>query len=94
MAILAYNSNRWLQLIALSEKETYQRNQLRTERLRLVFVAAKLVVHEGRNWVRFSQSHGEQDRFHRLMGRLRSIKQTRGSYSSSRAAPLTAQVFR
>jgi DDE family transposase len=94
MAILAYNSNRWLQLIALSEKETYQRNQLRTERLRLVFVAAKLVVHEGRNWVRFSQSYGEQDRFHRLMGRLRSIKQTRGSYTSSRAAPLTAQVFR
>ena len=93
MAILAYNSNRWLQLIALSEKETYQRNQLRTERLRLVFVAAKLVVHEGRNWVRFSQSYGEQDRFHRLMERLRSIKQTRGSYTSSRVAPLTARVF-
>ena len=48
MAILAYNSNRWLQLMALVEQESYQRRQLRTERLRLVFVAAKLVVHEGR----------------------------------------------
>ena len=93
MAILAYNSNRWLQLMALSEKETYQRSQLRTERLRLVFVAAKLVVHEGRSWVRFSQSYGEQDRFHRLMEHLRSIQQTGGSYTSSRAAPLTVRAF-
>jgi hypothetical protein len=93
MAILAYNSNRWLQLMALGEQESYQRRQLRTERLRLVFVAAKLVRHEGRSWVRFSQSYGEQDRFHRLMKRLRSIKQNGGTYTSSRAAPLTAQVF-
>jgi Transposase DDE domain group 1 len=93
MAILAYNSNRWLQLMALGEQESYQRRQLRTERLRLVFVAAKLVVHEGRSWVRFSQSYGEQDRFHRLMERLRSIKQQGGTYTSSRAAPLTARVF-
>jgi hypothetical protein len=93
MAILAYNSNRWLQLMALSEKETYRRSQLRTERLRLVFVAAKLVVHEGRCWVRFSQSYGEQDRFHRLMEQLRSIQQTGGTYTSSRTAPLTVRVF-
>jgi hypothetical protein len=93
MAILAYNSNRWLQLMALGERERYQRRQLRTERLRLVFVAAKLVVHEGRSWVRFSQSYGEQDRFDRLMERLRSIKQKGGTYTSSRAAPLTAWVF-
>jgi hypothetical protein len=93
MAILAYNSNRWLQLMALLEQESYQRCQLRTERLRLVFVAAKLVVHEGRSWVRFTQSYGEQDRFHRLMERLRSIKQQGGTYTSSRAAPLTERVF-
>ena len=93
MAILAYNSNRWLQLMALSERETYRRTQLRTERLRLVFVAAKLVVHEGQCWVRLSQSYGEQERFHQLMERLRSIQEIRGTYSSSRAAPLTARVF-
>jgi hypothetical protein len=51
------------------------------------------VVHEGRCWVRFSQSYGEQDRFHRLMEQLRSIQQTGGTYTSSRAAPLTVRVF-
>jgi Transposase DDE domain group 1 len=93
MAILAYNSNRWLQLMALSEQQTYQRTQLRTERLRLVLVAAKLVVHEGKRWVRLSQSYGEQQRFHQLMERLRSIQNLGGTYTSSRSAPLTAPVF-
>jgi hypothetical protein len=93
MAILAYNSNRWLQLMALGEQESYQRRKLMTERLLLVFVAAKLVVHEGRSWVRFRQSYGEQDRFHRLMERLRSIQQQGGTYTSSRAVLLTARVF-
>ena len=93
MAILAYNWNRWLQLMSLPEQEAYQRTQLRTQRLRLVFVAAKLVVHEGQRWVRLSQSYGEQPRFHQLMERVRSIQIIRGSYTSNRSAPLTAGVF-
>jgi len=58
MVILAYNSNHWLQLMALSEKETYQRRQLGTERRRRVFVAAKRVVQGGQDWVCVSQSYG------------------------------------
>ena len=93
MAILGYNSNRWLQLMALSEQQTYQRTQLRTHRLRLVFVAAKLVLHEGQRWIRLSQTFVEKELFHQLMERLRSIKKVGDSYTSDRAAPLTAEVF-
>ena len=93
MAILAYNCNRWLQLMALPAGQTYQRTQLRTNRLRLVFIAAKLVLHEGRRWIRLSQTFVEKELFHGLMERLRSIQQIRGSYTSNRAVPLTARVF-
>ncbi len=93
MAILAYNCNRWLQLMALPAQQTYQRTQLRTNRLRLVFIAAKLVLHEGQRWIRLSQTFVEQELFHQLMGRLRSISKIGGCYTCNRAAPLTAQVF-
>ncbi len=93
MAILAYNSNRWLQLMALSPQQTYQRTQLRTSRLRWVFIAAKLVLHEGRRWIRLSQTFVEKELFQQLMERLRSIQTIGGAYISNRAAPLTARVF-
>jgi hypothetical protein len=92
MAILAYNCNRWLQLMALPPQQTYQRTQLRTSRLRWVFIAAKLVLHEGRRWIRLSQTFVEKKLFGQLMERRRSIQQIRGSYSN-RAAPLTPRVF-
>jgi len=93
MAILAYNSNRWLQLMALPAEQTYQRTQLRTNRLRWVFIAAKLVLHEGRRWIRLSQTFVEKALFQELMERLRSIQKIGGSYTSNRTAPLTAKVF-
>lgn len=93
MAILAYNSNRWLQLMALPPQQTYQRTQLRTSRLRWVFIAAKLVLHEGQRWIRLSQTFVEKALFQELMERLRSIQKIGGSYTSNRAAPLTARVF-
>jgi len=93
MAILAYNCNRWLQLMALLPQQTYQRTQLHTNRLRLVFIAAKLVLHAGQRWIRLSQTYAEKELFHGLMERLRSIQKIRGSYTSNRAAPLTARVF-
>lgn len=93
MAILAYNSNRWLQLMALLPQQTYQRTQLRTSRLRWVFIAAKLVLHEGRRWIRLSQTFVEKELFGHMMERLRSIQKIGGSYTSNRAAPLTARVF-
>ena len=93
MAILAYNCNRWLQLMALSPQQTYQRTQLRTSRLRWVFIAAKLVLHEGRRWIRLSQTFVEKALFQELMERLRSIQKIGGSYTSNRAAPLTVRVF-
>jgi Transposase DDE domain group 1 len=93
MAILAYNSNRWLQLMALSPQQTYQRTQLRTSRLRWVFIAAKLVLHEGQRWIRLSQTFVEKELFGQLMERLRSIQKIGGSYTSNRAVPLTARVF-
>lgn len=93
MAILAYNCNRWLQLMALPAEQTYQRTQLRTSRLRWVFIAAKLVLHEGRRWIRLSQTFVEKELFQELMARLRSIQKIGGSYTSNRAAPLTARVF-
>jgi hypothetical protein len=93
MAILAYNCNRWLQLMALLPQQTYQRTQLRTHRLRLVFIAAKLVLHEGQRWIRLSQTFVEKELFQELMERLRSIQKIGGSYTSNRVAPLTARVF-
>jgi len=93
MAILAYNSNRWVQLMALRPQQTYQRTQLRTSRLRWVFIAAKLVLHEGRRWIRLSQTFVEKELFGQLMDRLRSIQKIGSSYASNRAAPLTARVF-
>lgn len=93
MAILAYNSNRWLQLMALPAEQTYQRTQLRTNRLRLVFIAAKLVLHEGQRWIRLSQTFAEQGLFHELMQRLRSISKIGACYTSNRAVPLTERVF-
>jgi len=64
-----------------------------TNRLRLVFIAAKLVLHAGQRWIRLSQTYAEKELFHGLMERLRSIQKIRGSYTSNRAAPLTARVF-
>jgi len=51
------------------------------------------VLHEGRRWIRLSQTVVEKELFQQLMERLRSIQQIRGSYTSNRAAPLTARVF-
>ncbi|MBM3804523.1 MAG: hypothetical protein FJW26_19665 [Acidimicrobiia bacterium] len=53
----------------------------------------ELVLHEGRRWIRLSQTVVEKELFQQLMERLRSIQQIRGSYTSNRAAPLTARVF-
>jgi len=92
-AILAYNCNRWLQLMALPAEQTYQRTQLRTNRLRWVFIAAQLVLHEGQRWIRLSQTFVEKELFQELMERLRSIQKIGGSYTSNRSAPLTARVF-
>jgi len=59
----------------------------------LVFIAAKLVLHEGRRWIRLSQTFVDKELFGQLMERLRSIQKIEGSYTSNRAAPLTARVF-
>jgi hypothetical protein len=61
--------------------------------LRWVFIATKLVLHEGRRWIRLTQTFVQKELFQELMEWLRSIQKIGGSYTSNRAAPLTARVF-
>ena len=74
LAMLAYNLNRWLSLFSLAEGEVYRRTMLSTQRLTILFVAAKIVRHSHRTKVRFQSHHPMRERLSELLERLRALR--------------------
>ena len=92
LAMLAYNLNCWLMLFNREEQaktEDLHHTTLATARLRLLFLAAKIVRHAGTVVVRYSDHYAEQGMMSRLMDRLRLIVP-----NGNRFAPVLATALR
>ena len=91
LVMLAYNLNCWLMLFHREEgakAETLKHTTLATARLRFLFLAAKFWKHNGQVGVSYSDQYQEKGLFQRLMGRLRRIAASQGSFSPVLATPL------
>lgn len=78
LGILAYNFNRWLQMLAVGENEEYRRARLMTQRLTMVFMATKIVKHAGRIRLSYSNGYEHKERFKNLLSRILGIERVNG----------------
>ena len=87
LGIIAYNFNRWLQILSLDGEEKYTRTKLETQRLTMVYIAAKIVKHAGRIRLSYSSEYEHKDRFKRLLARVLSIRRKNGCFVPVIATP-------
>jgi hypothetical protein len=80
LGILAYNFNRWIQILSIDESEQYQKTRLMTQRLTMVFIAAKIVKHAGRVRLSYSNGYEHRDCFKRLLSRILCIERVNGCF--------------
>jgi hypothetical protein len=90
LGVMAYNFNRWLQILTLKKGEQYQRERLMTQRLTLVYLAAKIVKHAGCVRLSYSNGYENKDRFRLLMERILRIRKEMGRYGPVMPAPQLA----
>ena len=84
IVMLADNLNFWLLLFQREENEKVEQMRhttLATDRLRLLFLTAKIWRHAERVGVRYRDQYEETETFHRFMQRLRAIARTRKASS-------------
>ena len=86
--MIAYNLNCWLGLFERSNEREYQHTTLAIQRLRFLFIAAKIWSHANRGGIHYSDQYPEKGLFERLMGRLRSIRAGPRGF-----APVVAQAW-
>jgi hypothetical protein len=74
LVMIAYNFNCWLGLFERSNEKEYQHTTLGIQRLRFLFIAAKIWTHANRGGIHYSDQYPEKGLFERLMRRLRFIR--------------------
>ena len=91
LAMLAYNLKCWLLFFNREEKlkaDDLKDTTLVTERLRFLFVSAKIWRHAGRVGISYSDQYPERGLFQRLMDRLRKIASSQGKFRPGLASAL------
>jgi hypothetical protein len=77
LSMVAYNLYWWLELFEREQSvpvPELRHQTAATNRLRLLYLAARITRHGGRTEVHFGSQYQERDRFGQLMVRLRSIE--------------------
>jgi len=71
--ILAFNMNRWLQLLGRDEDKEFKTEEMKTSRFKHLYLACKVADSEHKTKLRFDEGYAYQKHFLRLMERIRSI---------------------
>jgi len=80
LVLIAYNLNCWLGLFERTNEKEYQHTTLGIQRLRFLFIAAKIWTHANRGGIHYSDQYPERGLFERLMKRLRSVRARNGKF--------------
>jgi len=73
LVFLAFNLNRWLQLIGRDEEKEFKTEEMNTSRFKHLYLACKVADSQHQTNLRFDEGYGYKEHFYRLMERIRSI---------------------
>jgi hypothetical protein len=73
LVLLAFNVNKWLQLIGRQEGAVYHWEEIKTSRFKHLYIATKIARSGHKTILRFAADYPYQDYFGRLLDRLRKI---------------------
>ncbi len=93
LSMIAYNLNCWLALFEREESLTVPElthRTIATNRLRLLYLAARITRHGGQTEIQFGSQYQERGRFDQLMARLRAIKRKMDGFAPVVNMPLRA----
>ena len=91
--LIAYNLNCWLALFEREESLTVPElthRTVATNRLRLLYLAARITRHGGQTEIHFGAQYQERNRFDQLMARLRAIERSLPGFAPVIHTPLRA----
>jgi hypothetical protein len=74
IVILAFNLNKWLQLIGRQEDKAFHWEEIRTSRYKHLYIATKMVETGHRIIIRFAADYPYKEYFNRLIDRLRKVR--------------------
>lgn len=73
LVILAFNLNKWLQLIGREDDKPFHGEEIQTSRFKHLYIASRLVQSGRRTMLRFAADYPYKEYFERLIQRLRTI---------------------
>jgi len=73
LVVLAFNVNKWLQLIGRKEKCVYHWEEIKTSRFKHLYIASRITRSGHKTILRFAADYPYQEYFNRLLDRLRKI---------------------
>jgi len=71
--MLAFNLNKWLQLIGRDADNPFHWEEVQTSRFKHLYIATRLVETGRKTVIRFAANYPYQEYFNRLMSRLRKV---------------------
>jgi len=93
LSMIAYNLNCWLESFEREESVTVpelRHRTVATNRLRLLYLAARITRHGGRTEIHFGSRYQERDRFDQLLVRLLPIERNSNGFVPVVNTPLRA----
>lgn len=82
VVMLAFNLNKWLQLIGRDAENQYHWEEIQTSRFKHLYIATRLVETGRKTIIRFAANYPYQEYFNRLMYRLRKVVHHEGVLQS------------
>jgi hypothetical protein len=79
VVLLAFNLNKWLQLIGRIEGERFHWEEIKTSRFKHLYIACRIVETGRKTIIRFSSDYPYKEYFNRLIQRLRRIVYKEGA---------------
>jgi hypothetical protein len=94
MVTIAFNLNRYLQIVGRVEKTPYHNEEMKTIRQRGLYLSARIVDHGRKTRIHFGSEYPRQGWFNSLMRRLRLIDIRRNGFNPIIETPLRGVVCR
>ena len=94
MVVMAFNFCRYLQIFGREEKKPYSNEEMKTVRLRTLYISAKIADHGRSTTIHFGSEYPRKLWFNTLMKRLRRIDIKRTGLKPVVAIPLRGVVCR